>query len=62
MSEHQLSSGLRDGIVRVEVIRNALANYSLTDSYEKEFAGYKHNLYDDNFTAAPSGNGHGQFC
>jgi len=46
---------LRDGIVRVEVIRNALPNYTLMDSYHKEFAGLKGDLYDDSFTTVPTG-------
>lgn len=29
----------RDGILRVEIIRNAMENYSLNDSYQKEYNG-----------------------
>lgn len=29
----------RDGILRVEIIRNAVENYSLNDSYQKEYHG-----------------------
>jgi len=39
-----------DGIIRVEVLRNAAVNYSLMDSYHKEFTGYKDDLYDESFT------------
>jgi len=46
---------LRDGIVRVEVIRNAPSNYTLMDSYHKEFAGYKGDLFDDSLAAVPTG-------
>ena len=42
----------RDGIVRVEVIRNAASNYSLMDSYQKEFAG---DFYDESFTTVHTG-------
>jgi len=45
---------LIDGIVRVEVIRNAPSNYTLTDSYRKEFSGYRGDLYEDSFTSAPT--------
>lgn len=30
----------RDGILRVEIIRNALSNYSLADSYRKEYGPF----------------------
>ena len=46
---------LHDGVVRVEVIRNALPNYTLLDSYRKEFAGFKGDLYDDSLTTVPTG-------
>lgn len=42
----------RDGILRVEIIRNAMENYSLNDSYQKEYHGRQYaemlGISDDN--------------
>ena len=37
----ELTSWPRDGILRVEIIQDAAANYTLADSYRKQYRNYK---------------------
>ena len=58
-SQHR--SWLRDGIVRIEIMRNASPNYTLMDSYHKEFAGSRNDLYEESIATVPASS-QGQFC
>jgi len=45
---------MHDAVIRVEVLRNAAANYTLMDSYQKEFTGFTGDLTDESLMADES--------